>query len=59
MIELARQTSVGGHIADPLCLSTSLFPRADMRKPLPKDVNRQSIRANGRSVRVKPSDVWF
>ncbi|KAL7410154.1 N-acetyltransferase [Mrakia frigida] len=31
----------------------------DMRKCLPRDVERKSIRPNGKNIRVKPSDVWF
>lgn len=43
---------------NPLFSSFS-FPPPDMRKPLPRDVERASIRPNGRNFRVKPSDVWF
>lgn len=31
----------------------------DMRKALPKDVDRRSVRPDGRLHRCKPEDVWF
>lgn len=30
----------------------------DMRKPLKRDKNRKTVRANGENVRVPPSQVW-
>ncbi|KAI6998649.1 acyl-CoA N-acyltransferase [Hortaea werneckii] len=30
----------------------------DMRKPLKRDRNRKTVRANGENIRVDPSEVW-
>jgi len=30
----------------------------DMRKPMPRDKHRKSVRENGREVRVLPHEVW-
>ena len=30
----------------------------DMRKPLKRDKNRKTVRANGENIRVDPSEVW-
>jgi N-terminal acetyltransferase B complex catalytic subunit len=30
----------------------------DMRKPLSRDVKRQTVREGGEDIRVEPSDVW-
>jgi len=30
----------------------------DMRKPLSRDVQKQTVRANGKDVHVKPFQVW-
>jgi hypothetical protein len=36
-----------------------VFGTTDMRKPLPRDKKRQSIRPNGREVLCTPADVWW
>ena len=30
----------------------------DMRKPLKRDQNRKTVRANGENIKVDPSEVW-
>ena len=32
---------------------------ADMRKPMSRDVNLESVRKNGRSFKVQPEEVWM
>jgi N-terminal acetyltransferase B complex catalytic subunit len=30
----------------------------DMRKPLKRDKQRKTVRANGENIKVDPSEVW-